>query len=267
MSIITGRFVYGYRLCENVYTAEIKVIDGRFPQAVGVIEKIQYGDRTFHFPIRYVEICKTTGIYRLFFDISTATEIDYLQLVNHLHNQLIKLVASDNSLFHLPANSRKVLLFIDESAIFESLAIIYSLFFNKIETYLYVKTERKQGGTMSYVQNLLPNRISFISSCSYQEIFPILNEQVMGTKLFISGTWPMISEVKKIAYTAGFTDEEIQYKGIGQKNETVFCVKCYHLNRKKNEYKIICEHCNTVLDVSTHFSRRLDAYLGYIKVV
>ncbi|EIJ82032.1 hypothetical protein PB1_03805 [Bacillus methanolicus PB1] len=267
MSKIKCRLIREERLFKDVYTAEIKVIDGFLPQTVGVIKKIQYKDDLFQIPIRYVETCMNKGTYRLFFHNSTGRENDYLLLMGDFQNQLIELEVSDYSLFQLQSNPKKVLLFIDELAIFESLAIIHSLSLNKIETYLYIKTDRKQEETISYLQHLLPNRIKCVSSFSYQEVSPILDKQVMGTKLFISGMWPMIRKVKEIAYAAGFTDEEIQYKGIGRKNEKIFCVKCYNLNRKKNEYETTCENCNTILDVSTHFSRRLDAYLGYIKIV
>jgi hypothetical protein len=267
VSTITCRFVYGERLFGDVYAVDIKVIAGKFPHSIGTIKQIKSQNCDLHVPIHYAEICKDKGEYRLFFNTSTAKEINGLQLVDDLQNRLIELEALDYSFFELQSNTRKVLFLMDELAIFEGLAIIHFLLFKKIEISLYVKIEQKQEKMMGYVQNLLPNCIKFISTYSYQEMLPILDEQLIGTRLFISGTWPMISEIKKVAYTAGFTDEEIQCKGIGRKHENVFCVKCYRLNGKKNEYEMVCEHCNTTLDVSTHFSRRLDAYLGYIKLI
>lgn len=78
----------------------------------------------------------------------------------------------------------------------------------------------------------------------------------------------MINSVKEMAYISGFTDDEIQYKGLGQKKEKIMCVKCYSLNQNQMDDEvdvIICKHCNAMLEVSNHYSKRHAAYLGYIK--
>jgi len=128
-----------------------------------------------------------------------------------------------------------------------------------------VKAKEKDP-VMEYLQQRHGDHIVSISSFTDEEIQSILDKQMMGTKLFISGSWSMVREVKEIAYAAGFTDEEIQAREIGEKEEKVYCVKCYKFSRKTESNELACEHCNTLLDVSGHYSKTLDSYLGYIHI-
>ncbi|MCM3651699.1 dimethylamine monooxygenase subunit DmmA family protein [Metabacillus litoralis] len=267
MSLFKCQLIREERLFENMYMAEVKVINNSLPQTVGVIEGIQHDGEHFHFPIRYVKTSKDKGIYHLYYQIATDKKNTYLPLNSQFNNsQIFALEALDHALYQLKSPANKVLLFSDESALLDSLTIIDFLFLNKIETYLYIKTEQLQKETINDLQQLLPKRIQSLSAISYQEVSPILAKQVIGTKLFISGGWPMVNELKDIANSFGFSDDEIQVSGIGRKNERIFCIKCYHIIRKKNDDEATCENCNTTLDASTHFSKRHDAYLGYIKV-
>ncbi|WP_445491922.1 hypothetical protein [Niallia sp. 03133] len=49
-----------------------------------------------------------------------------------------------------------------------------------------------------------------------------------------------------------------------EKKENVFCVKCCSFNKKTEDNYITCNNCNTLLDVTTRYSKRLEAYLGFI---
>ncbi|MEJ9232133.1 hypothetical protein LAV79_22230 [Peribacillus butanolivorans] len=255
------------RTFDQGFVAEVKVIEGSIPQMIGVAGQVQCNDTIYQLPIQIVETCKNDRKYRLFFSTAAYQEQKRLQIAEQLRYQIFELKVSDNSFFQLQPSDRKMLLLIDESALFESLAIIDFLSLKKIETDIYIKAKRQQWEIIDYVKSKLHSNINFLSSSESQEAYSILDEQIIGTKLFISGLWPMVHHIEQMAKVVGFTDEEIQYKGIGRKKEKVFCVKCYSYNRKKNQNEITCEHCKTVLDVSSHFSKRLDAYLGYIHVV
>ncbi|OHR65644.1 hypothetical protein HMPREF3291_12535 [Bacillus sp. HMSC76G11] len=253
------------RTFDKGFMAEVKVVEGSIPQLIGFADQVQCNDTIYHLPIQLVETYKKDRKYRIFF--STSAYQEQKRLIDQLRYQIFELNVSDYSFFQFQPNDRKILLLIDESALFESLAIIDLLSLKKIETDIYIKTERQQGEIIDYLQSKLHSNLNFLSSSGSQEAYSILDDQIIGTKLFISGPWPMIHQIKQMANAAGFTDEEIQFKGIGRKKEKVFCVKCYSYNRKPNKNEITCEHCKTVLDVSNHFSKRLDAYLGYIHVV
>ncbi|PLR79929.1 hypothetical protein CVD25_22625 [Bacillus canaveralius] len=266
MHTIKCRLIQIERILEQGFIAEAILVGGISPEKIGFADQVQTDETIFQLPIHLVETSKTEGIYRLLFNTSALTDQERLVLTEQLAQQNFFLELSDDSVFKLDPNLKKLLVIIDESAFFESLAIIEMLSINNIETIAYVKTEEPQREFVDYLQQKLPEGIYFLSSISSDEIHSIFNQQTMGTKLFLSGQWPMIDSLKEMAYAAGFSDEEIQYKGYGRKVEKIFCVKCYSFNRKKQTAETRCDRCNTVLDVSPHFSKRLDAYLGYIKV-
>ncbi|MCH6269253.1 dimethylamine monooxygenase subunit DmmA family protein [Neobacillus citreus] len=161
---------------------------------------------------------------------------------------------------------RKVLFLIDESNLFNSLATIDMLSQNNIETEIYVKTDRQQGKMIDNIQHKTSNKINYVSSFENDKVESLLNGQLIGTRIFISGPWSMIRQIKEIASSVGFTDEEIHYHGSDEEGKRVYCVKCYSYNKAEiDSNEITCSHCNTVLDVSKHFSKRLDSYLGYIQ--
>jgi len=163
-------------------------------------------------------------------------------------------------------NAKKILLFLEEPMFFEHRSVLDDLMSKEIETEIYIKTEKIPADISRYIQDRFPNQRPYLSNFSMTKVSSILRRQVIGTRLFISGTWTMIHAVKEKAYQAGFSEDEIQAVGIGPKEENVFCVKCYTYNVKQNEHDISCEHCHTSLYVSNHFSKRHDAYLGYIKL-
>jgi AraC-like DNA-binding protein len=263
MSTIQCEFIQEEQLFDCVYTAEVKLINGTFPHKAGIINTSQIKNGAEHLQLRccYLEIDKGKNLYRLFYQVTT----DSIKKCE----RSMQAESFDQSLSRLQAPTNKVLFLIDESTLFESLAIIYYLELINIETHIYIDLNLQEEGTKKFLQKRFPNSVGIASSFSEDNIFPILDQQLIGSKLYISGLWPMISDIKKISYTAGFTDEEILINGIGEKNEKVFCVKCYQLNHKQldSELEFTCKYCNSTLDVSNHYSKRLEAYLGYIKVV
>lgn len=165
-------------------------------------------------------------------------------------------------------SSKKVLLFIDKSALFNSLSIIHFLEDHKIQSQIYIPPDQSQLKNSYEPQSILPNSAHHVSNFSADVIAPVLSKQVIGTRVYISGQWPMIDRIKEVAYNQGFTDEEIIINGIGQREKHIFCIKCYQLNCNKFDVgqDYVCEHCKTKLDVSSHYSKRLNAFLGYIKI-
>lgn len=266
MQAIKCKPIQEERKFEQGYVTEVKILEGSIPQMIGIAEKVQCNDTIFQVPIQLVETCKKEGKYRLYFNTSSMQESYYFHLAEQLQTQSFELNCLEHPFFEHQSNYRKVLFLIDESDLFDSLAIIDLLSQNKIETAIYVKTDRQQGEILDHIQHITHNKIYYVSSFENDEVESLLSEQMIGTRIFISGPWSMIQQIKKIASTVGFTDEEIHYNGSGENNDKVYCVKCYSYNNSQNTNEITCKHCNTVLDVSRHFSKRLDAYLGYIQV-
>lgn len=101
-------------------------------------------------------------------------------------------------------------------------------------------------------------------SDSFLELW--LNQQKMGTYLFLSGTWKFVNRLKNLALEAGFSDHEMQLNVQGPVSTRVICCKCHGVNDVEDELHIICIHCAVDLEVSSHYSRRLEAYLGYTSI-
>jgi dimethylamine monooxygenase subunit C len=91
-------------------------------------------------------------------------------------------------------------------------------------------------------------------------------QQKMGTYLYISGRWKFVKRVKNLALSAGFTQYEMQVKVLESISKRIICCKCHGVNEIDDEVHITCRHCRLYLEVSTHYSRRLDGYLGYYSI-
>lgn len=266
MQAIKCKHIKEGRTFEQGYVTEVKILEGSIPRMIGIAEKIQCNDTTFQVPIQLVETCKKEGKYRLYFNTSAMQESNPFYLAEQLQTQSFELNCLEHPFFEHHPNYRKVLFLIDESDLFDNLAIIDLLTQNKIETAIYVKTDRQQGEILDHIQDITHKNINYLSSFENDDVETLLNEQMIGTRIFISGPWAMIHQIKEIANSVGFTDEEIHYNGSGENNNKIYCVKCYSYNMSQNTNEITCKHCNTVLDVSKHFSKSLDAHLGYIQV-
>ncbi|MHC0036382.1 dimethylamine monooxygenase subunit DmmA family protein [Pseudoneobacillus sp. C159] len=88
-------------------------------------------------------------------------------------------------------------------------------------------------------------------------------QQKMGTYLYIVGQNEFVKRVEKLAIDAGFSQYDRQTKVVGHRSKSVICSKCHANNEVDEDSHITCKHCGLELEVSDHYSRRLDAYLGY----
>ena len=101
-------------------------------------------------------------------------------------------------------------------------------------------------------------------SDSFLELW--FSQQKMGTYLYLSGKWDFVYRLKNVAFEAGFTEYELQIKVIGPIRKQLICCKCHGVNDVDEEMHITCMHCGISLEVSNHYSRRLEAYLGYSSI-
>lgn len=88
----------------------------------------------------------------------------------------------------------------------------------------------------------------------------------MGTYLYISGTSDFVKRIKGIAMDSGFSEHDMQLHTIGPVSKKLLCCTCHRENEVSDQTDIVCGHCGQKLEVSDHYSRRLDAYLGYVTI-
>jgi hypothetical protein len=99
----------------------------------------------------------------------------------------------------------------------------------------------------------------------HSEIAPWLSQQMMGTFLYVSLPWKEINSIKRKIEEIGYTEEEYQCFGYGEKPKNVFCCRCHGITVAADEKaELACPHCHLLLEISDHYSSLRDAFLGYV---
>lgn len=96
------------------------------------------------------------------------------------------------------------------------------------------------------------------------KLLDYLNNQPMGSRVYVCGEPQTVKRMIQLTEEAGFSSEEVLSERIGQRLERVFCIGCYLVNPAAQSRFIHCMHCGRALEVSSHYSTRLDAVLGYL---
>jgi dimethylamine monooxygenase subunit C len=92
-----------------------------------------------------------------------------------------------------------------------------------------------------------------------------LGEQLMGTYLYVSLPWEELRTFKQKVEEIGYSKEEYECFGYGEKIKNVFCCRCHGITHVGIEtVEVICLHCSLLLEVSDHYSTPRDAFLGYV---
>lgn len=92
----------------------------------------------------------------------------------------------------------------------------------------------------------------------------LLKVQTIGTQLYIVATWDSAASIFEAAIDAGFTEDEIQTKIIGEKKRYVYCMKCFGLNEAHPKDKEIqCTTCSAMLEVGPFYSKVRKGNIGY----
>lgn len=111
-----------------------------------------------------------------------------------------------------------------------------------------------------------PNESVLLDEKGATDISHWLEDQKMGSYLYIAMEWKKLTYFKKMAEAHGFSGEETQYIGHGVRFILVFCSKCHQkmeVNGEPISQITTCPHCHLTLSVSTHYSSLHEAYLGY----
>jgi dimethylamine monooxygenase subunit C len=98
------------------------------------------------------------------------------------------------------------------------------------------------------------------------ELTSWLGRQMMGSYLYVCVSWERIRDIKLLAVTIGFTEEEAQYIGHGERIVNMFCCRCHGVTaipESQSNHRINCSHCQLMVTISDHYSSLRNAYLGY----
>jgi hypothetical protein len=122
----------------------------------------------------------------------------------------------------------------------------------------------------SHVQKAIEDKVSFDFRLIEEEEDSFINlwlsQQKMGSQLYLSGKNEFVKRLKQLALAAGFSEYEMKINICGLIKKKLICCTCHGVNEVEDERLIICNHCGVELEVSCHYSSRLDAYLGYVTI-
>lgn len=90
-----------------------------------------------------------------------------------------------------------------------------------------------------------------------------LGEERMGLRLHAIGTEPFLWDVAGAAEGAGLGREEYSLFQAGSGARRVFCVHCRTITESVTTNLVECRACGASLFVRDHFSRRLNAFMGF----
>ncbi|MEW9671407.1 dimethylamine monooxygenase subunit DmmA family protein [Ammoniphilus sp. 3BR4] len=130
--------------------------------------------------------------------------------------------------------------------------------------YLFCCDQRGMSLVEPIVQQVKEEQLPFDWLCQpdFEAIPAWLSQQKMGCYLYIAGRCDMVVRVKKLAEEAGFSEEETQWATVGHSPRQIFCCRCHSLHFTEESTTTCCPHCGLVLDITEHYSRRWEAYLG-----
>lgn len=90
----------------------------------------------------------------------------------------------------------------------------------------------------------------------------ILEQSLMGTRLYVAGPESFIGLAMKIALEFNLNKDEIRAEECGTLARRVYCIHCRSTTENVRTNIVRCIGCERWLLVRDHYSRRLAAYMG-----
>jgi dimethylamine monooxygenase subunit C len=90
----------------------------------------------------------------------------------------------------------------------------------------------------------------------------ILEQSLMGTRLYVAGPESFIGLAMKIALEFNLNKDEIRAEECGSLARRVYCIHCRATTENVRTNIVRCVDCERWLLVRDHYSRRLAAYMG-----
>ena len=94
------------------------------------------------------------------------------------------------------------------------------------------------------------------------EFRSLLENSLMGTRLYVAGPESFIGLAMKIALEFNLNKDEIRAEECGTSARRVYCIHCRATTEEVRTNIVTCTGCKRWLLVRDHYSRRLAAYMG-----
>ncbi|MGG2199868.1 hypothetical protein [Paenibacillus sp.] len=246
------------------FTAELT--HGELEAPVGVVRGLRLHNVRIDQEASFVRLSTGTGVQvRLYVDLNDCPDQQTTELLRESHSGEIRLDPPARKIF-VNLHKHKYILFVDEKGILCSIPLLLLLAKQGIQTEVYyVQSYAKDSPkTLKRYAKSLDIPVRIIREWKRPSLSLLLAERTIDTQLVVICRWPLYNNLVKLARELGFAKEDIEGYDNGDKEESVFCVRCYKLQRKPVESETSCLHCGASLSISNHYSERLEAYLGYV---
>lgn len=90
----------------------------------------------------------------------------------------------------------------------------------------------------------------------------VLNDSVMGTRLYVAGPESFMGLVMRIARQFNLNKDEVRAEECGSQARRVYCIHCRTATENVTTNIVQCKDCSRWLLVRDHYSSRLAAYMG-----
>jgi hypothetical protein len=94
------------------------------------------------------------------------------------------------------------------------------------------------------------------------EFRSLLEQSLMGTRVYVAGPESFIGLAMRIAREFNLNKDEIRAEELGTRARRVYCVHCRTTAEDVRTNIVRCAGCHRWLLVRDHYSRRLAAYMG-----
>ena len=119
-------------------------------------------------------------------------------------------------------------------------------------------------GAVKHFQEIGPGELTVFDDAAAMLVTfrTVLEESLMGTRLYVAGPESFIGLVMKIAREFDLNKDEIRAEEMGSLARRVYCIHCRTTSEDVKTNIVRCCGCDRWLLVRDHYSRRLAAYMG-----
>jgi len=254
-------------LMSRFFYIHAEIIQGELEKTTGRVHGFEINGIWLDHPATFVRLSGGPGQHvRLYTDLQACSEPETL---------LLRETKSGTVRFNSPSqtvtvheNKHRYLLLTDQTGILQSLPLLVALGRQGrlTEVYYFQDHDRESPNAFGKFVKSLSYPFHRIRELEESSFSRLLRKQTVDVQLLIVCDWDKYSRLLRLSRNLGYANEDIEGYFTGEKEERVFCARCYKIQKKLAEPEMTCRHCGTSLSVSKHYSPRIEAYLGYVSL-
>lgn len=105
--------------------------------------------------------------------------------------------------------------------------------------------------------------LAMTSTQAQEQLAPLLDDVSLSSAVYLAGDETFIWSLNKYLRESGMLAEQIQAFKSSSNARQVFCCHCHSITPDVHTNPAKCGHCERLLTVTDHFSKRNVAFFGY----